>query len=390
MINRTMHALVLEYATQFPVVAIVGPRQSGKTTLAQKAFSEYRYYSLENPDTRFFAQQDPRGFLESLLSEKGVIIDEFQHVPELLSYIQGIVDARQQLGFFVLTGSQNFLMNEKISQTLAGRIGIVTLLPLSVTELVDSHHMPEQLTTLLFQGSYPRIYVQNVPPSRWYSQYVQTYLERDVRLIKNISDLGMFQKFVQLCAGRIGQLLNITALANDCGISVPTARSWITLLEASYIIFLLQPYHANFNKRLVKTPKLFFYDTGLAAYLLGLESVDQLHNHYLKGALFESYVISEAYKQFYNRGLHPHVSFWRDSNGHEVDCIIEKGLRVIPLEVKSGQTFNRHFVDMLESWKAFAQVEKGYVVYGGNETFLQAKTGQVGWRDMPLLFDTIF
>ncbi len=386
MISRSLEPVLQQYAQEFPVVAVLGPRQSGKTTVVQKTFPEYRYINFENLDSRTIAQTDPRGFLESLKHETGVILDEFQHVPEILSYIQVIVDATKKLGFFVLTGSQNFLLNEKISQTLAGRVGILTLLPLSIEELAQNSLLPESLDDLMVKGLYPRLYIQKTTSQRWYESYLQTYIERDVRLIKNIENLGLFQKFIQLCAARIGQIINLSSLATDCGISVPTARSWISLLETSYIAFSVQPYYNNINKRLTKTAKLFFYDTGLVCMLLGIKTSEQLSMHYLRGGIMESFVISEFYKEYYNQAQRPRIYFWRDTHGHEIDCIIEKSTHPIPIEIKAGQTFVKNFTEGIVYWNKINGMNKGYVVYGGNETYLEAAIAPVGWRDIPLLF----
>jgi hypothetical protein len=295
----------LQDALGFKVIALLGRRQSGKTTLARTTFPHYNYASLEDPDTRLRGQTDPRNFLQELCKGAGVILDEFQKVPGLLSYIQGIVDEEYRPGFFILTGSQNFLMNQAITQTLAGCISIQTLLPLSLDELVASNHLGGLYGTMS-QGFYPSLYVQQVVPERWFSSYIQTYLERDVPDLKLVTDLSLFQLFVQLCAGRIGQVLNLTSLANDCGVSVNTAKSWISLLEASYILFVLRPHHKNFSKRLIKSPKLYFYDTGLACSLLKI-TPEQLTSHYLRGGLFENMVLADLYKAFYNRGMRPNI-----------------------------------------------------------------------------------
>lgn len=369
MYKRDLEPTALLYAQQFPVVAILGPRQSGKTTLAKKTFASYDYVSLENIDIRRIALEDPRGFLESFLGKNGVIIDEFQEAPELLSYMQGIVDSEYRPGFFILTGSQNYLMNAAITQTLAGRIGILTLLPLSMHELRVGNTLPDTPELLLYKGSYPRIYAQNFLPQILYPNYIQTYVERDIRQLINVANLSLFQTFVQLCAGRIGQIVNLSSLANDCGISVNTAKSWLSLLEASYIIFLLQPYYKNFNKRLIKSPKLYFYDTGLACSLLGVESEDQVFKHYLRGSLFESLIISELLKTYYNKGLRPHMYFWRDNIGNEIDCIIEKASDLLPIEIKAGKTIVPDFYKGLEDWKLLTNTKEAFIVYGGKEQF---------------------
>ncbi|MCL4380299.1 ATP-binding protein, partial [Candidatus Dependentiae bacterium] len=277
-----------KFAQFFPIIALLGPRQSGKTTLAQEVFKDYHYINLENLGLQEAAFADPQGFLEKLLEHQGVIIDEFQQVPRLLSYLQIIVDREKKPGFFILTGSHNFLMNQSISQSLAGRVGILTLLPLSNKEIVDAQLQAKFSEEAVVKGCYPRLFGgKTLGPQYVYPSYIQTYLERDVRSIVNVTDLSLFKKFLGLCAGRVGQLVNVSALASDCGISMQTVKSWLSILEASYIIFLLQPYHKNFNKRLVKSSKLYFYDTGIACSLLGIDSAQQLELHYMRGQLFE-------------------------------------------------------------------------------------------------------
>jgi predicted AAA+ superfamily ATPase len=283
MIERTLAAKMISLAQKFQVITLTGPRQSGKTTLVKAVFSTLPYISLEEPDIRQFALTDPRGFLSNYPT--GVILDEIQNTPELFSYIQGIVDDNRQVQF-ILTGSSNFLLMEKISQTLAGRTAVLHLLPFSFQELEP---LAEQYESLIFKGQYPRIYDRDIAPTDFYPSYIQTYVERDVRLMKNIGDINTFIQFTSLCAGRIGQLLNYTSLASDAGISPNTAKSWLSILESSYIVYRLQPYHRNFNKRLVKSPKLYFYDTGVACSLLGIHEEDQVRLHYLKGSLFENY-----------------------------------------------------------------------------------------------------
>lgn len=381
--NRTIADSLRRYASKFPVVALLGPRQSGKTFITQQLFSNYKYINLENADVRFAAQQDPRQFLTSFSQEEGVIIDEFQHVPELLSYIQTTVDKEYKPGYFILTGSQNFLLNQHITQSLAGRVGILTLLPFSITELENNKITPATIESLLFNGMYPRIYAQPFTPEELYPAYIQTYIERDVRHITKVEDLHTFQKFLKLCAGSTGQLLNLSSLASDCGISGPTAKAWISILEASYIIFLLQPYYKNFNKRVIKAPKLFFYDTGLAASLLGITSPNELFNHYLRGGLFESFILSDLIKRFYNAGKVPRVYFWRDSHGHEIDCIIEKGEHLIPIEIKSGMTISGDYLKPLHFWQELTDSnEIGYTIYTGPENLQIKDIAIKNWRSI--------
>ena len=369
-IKREITEHLKNFANFFPIIAILGPRQSGKTTLVQNFFKNYYYLNLENLDIKQAALIDPRGFLEKLLDYPGVIIDEFQNAPELLSYLQIIVDREKRAGFFILTGSQNFLMNQAISQSLAGRVGILNLLPLSIAEISDAGLQAKFSEEAIFKGSYPRIFeLNNLEPQYVYPSYIQTYIERDVRTIINVTNLTIFRKFLGLCAARSGQLLNISALASDAGISIQTVNSWLSALQASYIIFLLQPYHNNFNKRLIKSPKLYFYDTGIVCSLLGLDNVQQLENHYLRGALFENFIIADMYKQFFNRAKTAVIYFWRDSHGHEVDCVIEQGTSVLPIEIKASMTFDKKFIDGLVSWNNLAGYQKSMLIYGGNEEF---------------------
>jgi predicted AAA+ superfamily ATPase len=388
MIARTMERHILERAKKIPVIAILGPRQSGKTTLAKKAFPKHTYISLEDLKNREFAQEDPYAFFQTYAHEDGIILDEIQEVPSLLSYIQVKADSEQKAGYFILTGSQNFLVSEAINQTLAGRISIFTLLPLSINELKKAELLPVTIEELVFNGQYPRLYSFNLNPTDIYPDYIRTYIERDIRSIKNITDLSLFQKFIGLCAGRIGQLLNITSLANDAGISLATAKSWLSLLEASYIIFLLQPYHTNVGKRLVKTPKLYFYDSGVACSLLGIESCTQLSQHYLRGGLVETLLISELYKERYNKGLLPRYYFWRDKLGHEIDCLSVQANMQIPIEIKAGKTPSSDYFDGLAYWyDLHEQNPNGVVLYAGQEDQQRSLGRLVSWRSMPKLED---
>jgi predicted AAA+ superfamily ATPase len=362
MFKRSIASIVTRFSQIYPVIGIVGPRQSGKTTLAQTLFSHLPYVNLENLDIRLQVQSDPRAFLARY--KAGAIFDEVQHIPELLSYLQQIVDESSQKGRYVVTGSQNFALSEQISQSLSGRIGMLTLLPLSIDELnIES----DDLTSTVFRGGYPGLYQRNMQPTEFFPSYIQTYLERDVRQIKNIEDLGLFQTFIKLCAGRIGQVLNYSSLAQDCGISNTTVYKWLTVLEASYIIFLLQPFHKNFSKRLVKNPKLYFYDTGLACSLLGLEQEQQLETHYLRGNLYENLVILEVLKARLNKGLIPNLYFWRDLSGREVDLIAEWGGSTKAIEIKMGATLQPNFVKSVNYFCSLDLQAKGYVVYAGQE-----------------------
>ena len=385
MIYRTITPSVEKLAKKIPIIAITGPRQSGKTTLAQAIFSNYEYVSLENLNIRRFAQEDPLGFLHQYDNKKGVILDEVQQVPELFSYLQEIVDNNPRPGFYVLTGSQHFLLSQAISQTLAGRISIFTLLPLSIVELEKANLLPSNVPSTLLTGFYPRIYNQKLEPQEWYPDYIQAYIERDVRDILHVKDLSLFQTFIKLCAGRIGQLLNISSLANDCGISVGTARSWLSLLEASYIIYLLQPHYKNFSKRLIKSPKLYFYDTGVACSLLGIETSEQLMGHYLRGGLFETMIITEFMKESFNKHRNPQLYFWRDKLGNEIDCIIEKGTELYPVEIKAGETITPNYFETLEYWNnlANAQPAQSAVVYSGDKEHTYKGIKAYGWKQTP-------
>lgn len=380
-IPRDIQVELKKAAREYPAVALLGPRQAGKTTVLKQTFPEYNYVLLEDPDKLEFALSDPRGFLNFYRNEQGLIIDEVQNAPLLFSYLQGIIDAENRPGLFILSGSQNFYLNEQISQTLAGRIAILTQLPLSLSEIKASGALPNTYEALIFQGQYPRLYANEMDTHKWYTNYVRTYIERDVRQIKNITDLHLFQKFLGLCAGRIGQVVNWSQLANDCGISTQTVTSWISLLQASYLIFLLYPYHNNFNKRLIKSPKLYFYDTGVACALLRIDSTIQLATHYLKGALFESYVIADLMKREYNQGRVPHLYFWRDQSDREVDCLLESGTHTFPLEIKSSETINTKFFDNLLYWNKLAHQDpsQGYVIYGGREKQERSFGKVIGW-----------
>jgi hypothetical protein len=331
-------------ATLYPIVGVTGPRQSGKTTLAKFLFPSHAYVSLENLDTRFHAENDPRGFLSAY--DKGAIFDEVQHVPHLLSYLQENVDINPTKGRFILTGSQNFSLSSHISQSLSGRVGMLTLLPLSLCELSGSKDVED----MIFEGGYPGLHTHTMHPLDFYPSYIQTYVERDVRLIKNIENLTLFQRFMKLCAGRVGQLVNFSSLAQDAGISQPTARQWISVLEASYILFTLPPYFENFNKRLTKMPKLYFYDTGLACALLGLEAAHQVKSHYLTGGLFENLMVLELLKQRLHTGRPSNLYFWRDRTGQEVDILGDWGGGIHAFEIKRGSTFQESYLKNLQSF----------------------------------------
>jgi predicted AAA+ superfamily ATPase len=381
MIQRVIKNKIFQLADKFPIISVTGPRQSGKTTLIKAMFPEYLYQSLEDPDTRLLAVTDPRKFLGS---KNRMIIDEIQRAPELFSYLQTNTDEANINGQYIISGSQSFLLNHHISQSLAGRVAIFNLMPLSIQELVLHGHERKKYESFVFKGFYPRLYDKNIDPFDFYPNYIQTYLERDVRLLQNIHDLTIFIRFLKLCAGRIGQLLNITSLANDCGISVNTAKSWISVLEASYIIFMLQPHFKNFNKRLVKMPKLYFIDTGLASSLLEIQSENQLTTHYLRGVLFENFILSEFIKTRLNQGLRNNCYFWRDNKGTEIDCIIDNGNNLIPVEIKSGNTFNTDFYKNLNYWNKLSgiSVENTFVIYGGDSSRDTKDGTLLSWKDI--------
>lgn len=385
-IQRIASSTLRKTARQFPVVALTGPRQSGKTTLVQKTFPGKSYISLENIDAREFAEGDPRGFLAHY--PKGAILDEVQRAPGLFSYIQGIVDRKKISGQFILTGSQNFLLHERITQSLAGRVAFVTLLPLSMEEVSARGALASDYSTYLFTGLYPRLYEAAVEPRAWYGNYIQTYIERDVRQIKNITDLGTFQLFLKMCAGRTGQLLNLSSLANDCGITHNTAKSWISILESSFVVFLLRPHHVSFNKRLVKMPKLYFIDPGIACSLLGIEDKRQLESHPSRGSLFESLIITEMMKYRLNRGRSSQLYFWRDKTGHEIDCLLEMGRRILPVEIKSGKTIVDDYFRDIRYWNELAKHSKGdaSVVYGGLENQRRSDGTVLSWQQSADIF----
>lgn len=363
MIQREAEAEIRALAMHFKAVAIVGPRQSGKTTLVRHIFNDKPYVNLENPDLRMYATDDPRGFLSNY--PHGAVLDEVQRVPELFSYLQQILDESAMHGMFILTGSNNFLLQERISQSLSGRVGYLSLLPLSLSEINDSQSNSNQL---MYKGGYPVLYNEGVEPSKWYANYIRTYVERDVRLVKNISDLNTFERFIRLCAGRIGQLLNMSSLAVETGVDVKTIGAWLSVLETSFVLFRLQPYHENYNKRIVKMPKLYFYDTGLAISLLGVENAAQLELHPFRGSLFENMVIVEFLKKQYNAGKSHNLFFWRDNVGNEIDLLIKTGSKLLPVEIKSGKTVTSEYFKGILFWNKITQTQGGYIVYGGDMT----------------------
>lgn len=373
----------------FPIVALIGPRQSGKTTLARTTLPEYQYITLEDLDNRAFAESDPRGFLAQYNVK--TIIDEAQRAPNLFSYIQTSVDEFDTPGQYLLTGSAHLTLLEELTQSLAGRAAILKLLPLSIAELQTINSEKQTWEEQLYTGFYPRLYKHNLDPIDWYPNYIQTYLEKDVREMTNIRNLLTFKKFLSLCAGRHGQLLDITGLSNDCGIARQTVTEWLSVLEASFLIYFLSPYHKNFNKRLMKTPKLYFYDTGLVCSLLKIENHEQLKTHYLKGAIFEGYAITEIIKHRYNQGLEAHCYYWRERNGKEVDCIIEKANHAFSVEIKSGKTISQDFFKGLKHWQALSEETptNSYLIYGGELHQTRQHAQVLGWKNLETLLQNV-
>lgn len=367
MIKRDIETELLSLATQYPIVTVTGPRQSGKTTLVKSLFPDKPYANLEHLATRDLALTDPIRFLEHY--PEGAILDKVQRTPDLLSYLQVIVDDHQINGEFILTGSEQLNLHQHVSQSLAGRTALLKLLPLTFRELMH-HNIKLTVNKQLLHGFYPRIYQQQLEPRRAYRNYFETYIERDVRQLSHIQDLNKFKKFIKLCAGRVGQLLNHTNLANEVGVSSQTIHHWISILEASYIVILLQPYFENFGKRLIKSPKLYFIDVGLASYLLDIETTNQMDRDPLRGQLFENMVIMDFIKHRLNQGLDPQVYFYRDNKQHEIDLIFKRGHELIPIEIKSSQTFTSHFLKGVNYFKQLCgdRVPTGYIAYAGQTT----------------------
>ncbi len=368
MIKRIAEVRLIKLANTFRSVAVVGPRQSGKTTLCRAVFPEKPYISLENPDVLEYANSDPRGFLAQYNTKNGAILDEIQRAPHLFSYLQQILDEAKETGLFILTGSINSFLQDKITQTLSGRIAYLHLLPLSLAELKISNHIKNNYPWHIVAGGYPEIIAKDINPNDWHQNYISTYIERDVRQIKNITNLAQFTKLLRMCAGRTGQLLNMTALANDCGIDQKTVASWLGILQSSYIIYLLKPYYNNFNKRITKTTKLYFYDTGVACSLLGIKSAEQIPIHAAKGPLFENMIVSELLKHRFNHGENDNLYYWRDKTGNEVDILTENEGQLTAIELKSGETISNDFFKGLNYFSALeTNVEEKLLVYGGNQ-----------------------
>jgi len=382
MIKRLLGSKILEAAKKMPVIAVTGPRQSGKSTLVKEIFPDYKYVNLEDIEMRKFARDDPKGFLKNLGNR--VIIDEVQNVPDLFSYIQVLVDEEKTTGRFILSGSQNLQLMESISQSLAGRVAIFNLLPFSLEELKGTTFELPNYENYMLQGFYPRIYDQGLNPTTWLLDYIQTYVERDLRQILNVSDLGTFRQFIEICAGRIGQLVNFSDIGSYIGVSYQTINKWVNVLQTSFIIHLVRPYHQNYNKRIVKTPKLYFYDTGLACALMNLRTIDDLNRHFAKGALFENFIINEIIKNHLNRQILPKHYFWNAAGVHEIDLVLDSGGKLFPIEIKSGRTINSNFFDGFKYFQPLsgATPEDSYLVYGGDETQTRSIAHVLGWNNL--------
>lgn len=382
MINREVKNRILKHSREYPIIALIGPRQSGKTTLVKEIFPKKPYVNMEDAEIREFASSDPKGFLSQY--DSGAIIDEAQKAPKLFSYLQLEVDEKKKNGLFILTGSQNFLLMENISQSLAGRVSIFKILPLSLKEINAVENIGSDADRLIFKGFYPRLYDKKTEISAYYANYIQTYVERDVRMIKNIGDLSRFKRFMILCASRTGQLLNVSSLASDCGINVHTASSWLAILEASFVIFLLQPHYENYSKRVVKMPKLYFFDTGLLCRLLGIQNVEQLQSHYLRGGIFEAFIISDILKYGYSNGVDLDIYFWRDKLGNEIDLLINSAGGKKLIEIKSSQTIVGDYFKGLNYYNNLVKSSKNksFIIYGGNEEQQRTTAKVVGWQKL--------
>lgn len=382
-IKRDIAHIIKSEANQVPVIAIIGPRQSGKSTLAKELFKNHLYLDMQDAELSDFANKDPKGFLNNYKNEHGIILDEAQYAPKLFSQIKVEADKNPQPGYYILSGSQNFLLHEKISESLAGRVYFYTLLPLSIKELKDADLLLNHADDQIFKGFYPRIYQAHVTTQTYYENYISTYVERDIRTIRNIDNILTFKKFMQLCALRIGTTLNLTDIATNCGISTKTAKGWLALLETSFILFLLPSYHDNLGKRITKSPKLYFYDVGLAATLMGIDQEAISKQRTIYGALFENMVIVDVMKNFNAQGIRPTLTFFRNSNQNEIDLIIESGGKTIPIEIKASETMDSKFFDTL-SWfqEATQNDQKPIVVYGGTESQTRSKGKVIPWTNL--------
>ncbi|MFH1644006.1 MAG: ATP-binding protein [bacterium] len=382
-IERDLSKIIKMGAKQIPIIAITGPRQSGKSTLIKKIFSDYVYLDMQDAEIFDFANKDPKGFLNSYKNEIGVIIDEAQYAPNLFSQLKVEVDKNPRPGYYILSGSQNFLLHEKISESLSGRVYFYKLLPLSIKELKTANLLCKKTEDQIYKGFYPRVYQPQIDAKIYYENYISTYVERDIRSIRNIDNILIFKKFMQLCALRIGTTLNFSDLSSNCGISVSTAKSWLSLLETSFVLFLLPSYHDNLGKRITKSPKLYFYDVGLAASIMGVELETIIKKRTIYGALFENMIIVDLIKNFNAQGLQYTLTFFRDSNKNEIDLIIESGGKTIPVEIKSSETMNSSFFDTV-SWfqKQINGDKKPIVIYGGEQNQKRSAGSVLSWKDL--------
>lgn len=396
-IKRTLSEKIKTLAAQFAAVSVSGPRQSGKTTLVREVFPNYEYFNFEDPSKRSIFRADPHNFLKKFMDAPGIILDEPQNIPEIFSYLQIYIDEFQKPGHFmkpghfIITGSQNFLLNESISQSLAGRVATLNLLPLSIYELTVANKLSPSIDETLFKGFYPELYKKEISVVDWYGSYINTYLERDVRQIKNVSNLDRFNYFMRLCAGRNGQILNLSSLSDDLGISVTAVRQWLSVLQACYIIFLLEPYYKDFRKRVVKSPKIFFYDPGIVCSLLGLTSSDQLFANYMRGNIFESMVVSDFLKQQLSAGFRPSCYYWRDKSNFEIDCIVEQAGNIVPIEIKVSKTPDIEVLGKILPWNKLTQTapKNNILIYGGDENWETEKGRILGWRSAGVLFGSV-
>jgi predicted AAA+ superfamily ATPase len=384
MIQRGASIKIKQLARKFPAVGLLGPRQSGKTTLAKELFPNKPYISFENQDNILLATSDPRAFLHQFKS--GAIFDEIQRVPQLLSYMQGVIDDQpKKVGLFIITGSQNLLLLESISQTLAGRIAFIHLLPFSYHELAGSKYDKQSLNKLILNGGYPRLYDKKIKPGDFYPNYLLTYVERDVRQIKNITNLALFQHFLKVCASRVGQEVNYSSISNDTGVDPKTVLSWFGILEASFIAFRLQPFYNNLGKRLIQMPKLYFYDTGLCCSLLELETESHVNTHPLRGALFENFIILELLKARFNNGQRSNLFYWRDRTGNEIDILLDQSGQVVPIEIKTAATFTKDYVKGISYWKKInPQTKNSFVIFTGNSSSFNS-TDILNWKEIGLI-----
>ena len=390
MIKRDISSSIQNAFKKYPIVSITGPRQSGKTTLVKMLFPELPYVNLETPDTLTYANEDPRGFLSEF--PESVILDEVQRSPHLFSYIQALSDEKNRPSQYILTGSFNFLLMEKITQSLAGRVAIFKLMPLSMHELELAKLLNHQSEAHIYNGFYPRLYNQHVSTYEYYQNYIQTYIERDVRQLKNISDLSTFQRFLKMCAARTGQILNLSSLANVCGVTHNTIKAWISILETSYIVHLLYPHYKNFSKRLIKMPKLYFLDTGLVCALINIETENQLKTHYLKGELFETMIISEFLKYRLNLGMEANCYFWRDKMGREIDLIVDRVGEPVPVEIKAGKTITGDYFKNIRYYCRLAKIDTAaaFLIYNGSNDQSRSTGHVIGWNTLTKNMDDIF